>query len=242
MLPCVALSHQCSLRDRNVPKPSGKDPVGKFILKSYAPSNIRFGLHFNRYSKDIYTPVIRKEIREAPVTESNHYTVYLPSYSAEMLVSLLGSIPETRWQLFSKHNSKPVKHRNVVIKPISNDTFIKSVTSSRGVLCGAGFETPAEVLFLGKKLMVVPMRQQYEQQYNAAALKSLGIPVLRKLKKGSEEKIRDWVMSDFKIEIHYPDITEKIINRIFKMYVDGSMQKKKREKIPGKYKIPGLKT
>ncbi len=47
------------------------------------------------------------------------------------------------------------------------------------MLCGAGFETPAEALFLGKKLMVIPMKGQYEQHINAASLKELGIPVLK---------------------------------------------------------------
>jgi hypothetical protein len=35
------------------------------------------------------------------------------------------------------------------------------------------FETPAEALFLGKKLLVIPMTGQYEQECNAAALAAL---------------------------------------------------------------------
>jgi hypothetical protein len=33
-----------------------------------------------------------------------------------------------------------------------------------------------------KKLMVVPMKGQFEQQCNAAALKDMGIPVIKSLK------------------------------------------------------------
>ncbi len=79
------------------------------------------------------------------------------------------------------------------IAPINNDAFIKSLVTSTGVLCGAGFETPAEALFLKKKLMVIPMKGQYEQQCNAAALKEMGVPVLKKLKISKVEKIIDWV-------------------------------------------------
>ena len=62
------------------------------------------------------------------------------------------------------------------------------MASSTGVLCGAGFETPAEALYLGKKLMVIPMKSQLEQFYNAASLKQLGVPVLKKMKKSRPRK------------------------------------------------------
>jgi predicted glycosyltransferase len=49
---------------------------------------------------------------------------------------------------------------------------------SQGIITGGGFETPAEALFLGKKIMSIPIKGQYEQQCNAAALKTLGAKVL----------------------------------------------------------------
>ena len=88
------------------------------------------------------------------------------------------------------------------------------MASSEGVLCGAGFETPAEALYLGKKLMVVPMKRQYEQQCNAAALKKMGVPVIKSLKSKHLDKIKDWVGSEHKLELFYPDNTEKIIDRV----------------------------
>ncbi|MBN1415242.1 MAG: hypothetical protein JW973_09095 [Bacteroidales bacterium] len=236
-IPCIALSHQSALRDKNAPKPPFADAFGKFIINYYAPSNLQFGLHFGRYSKEIYTPVIRSEVREAEVTDAGHYTVYLPAYSDEILLKTLENIPEVRWHVFSKHCKKPVIQKHILIKPISNRAFIKSMASSQGVLCGADFETPAEALFMGKKLMVIPMKSQYEQQCNAVALRAMGVSVLKKLKKGKTDRIKKWVFSNYNIEVNYPDITEKIINRIFKMYVDGSMHKKKWKKIPRKFKI-----
>ena len=49
------------------------------------------------------------------------------------------------------------------------------------MLCGAGFETPAEALFLNKKLLVIPMKTQFEQKCNAQALKEMGVTVVKKL-------------------------------------------------------------
>jgi hypothetical protein len=86
------------------------------------------------------------------------------------------------------------------------------------VICGAGFETPAEALFLGKKLLVVPMKGQYEQQCNAAALKEMGVPVLKSFKPGKIDKIMAWVETGQLIMVNYPDETEKIINNIIAIH------------------------
>ena len=220
-IPCIALSHQSSLLDKNVPKPRYKDSLGNFILKNYAPASAHFGFHFSRYANNIYTPVIRKEIRNAENIDLGHYTVYLPAYEDKTIVKVLRKIPEADWQVFSKHNKQPLIIDNISINPVDSNAYLQSLTTSRGVLCGAGFETPAEAMFLGKKLMVVPMQNQYEQHYNAAALKTLGVPVIKKLRISKAEMIREWVNTDYKIEITYPDMTDRIINRIFEMYVKG---------------------
>ena len=224
-IPSVALSHQAAILNKNVPKPQKPDLLGRFILQNYAPASTKFGFHFSKYAKNIYTPVIRKEIRELKTEEKDHYTVYLPSYDDEAMVSFLRDFKDTRWQIFSKHNKKIIIDKNIEIYPISNEGFINSMASSRGVLCGAGFETPAEALFMGKKLMVIPMKNQYEQQCNAAALKAIGVPVIPKLKKKYSDAVNDWISSDYKIEIFYPDITEKIINTVFESYVGDILKK-----------------
>lgn len=229
-VPCISLSHQAALLNRNVPKPNKNDFFGKFILRNYAPSNVHFGLHFCKYSKNIFTPIIRREVREAQRQDREHYTVYLPAYDDKKLLKLLIQIDEVRWQVFSKHADRLSIIKNVEFYPISNQGFLQSIASSTGVLCGAGFETPAEALYLGKKLMVVPMQNQYEQLCNAEALKGMGIAVLSKLKQKHLDRVIDWVTSDFRIEINYPDNTEKIINELFESHIEDILKKNKWQK------------
>ena len=88
------------------------------------------------------------------------------------------------------------------------------MATSKGVLCGSGFETPAEALFMRKKLLVIPMKGQYEQQCNAAALKDMGVPVVKALKKKFIKDIINWVETDTIVEVNYPDITEQIIDKL----------------------------
>ncbi len=213
-LPCVGLSHQAAVLAEEAPAPDVTDMMGKLILKNYAPNTVQYGFHFKPYAKDIYTPVIRKQVREQVLETGDHYTVYLPSYDDRRLILKLSQFKNVKWDVFSKHNKKAFRSKNVSIQPIHNDKFIKSMATSAGVLCGAGFETPAEALFMKKKLLVIPMRNQYEQQLNAAALKDLGVPVIKSLKSKYDMVIGSWLENDRTVDVDYPDNTVEIIDRI----------------------------
>jgi uncharacterized protein (TIGR00661 family) len=210
-IPCISLSHQCALLSKKTPKPKNFDPMGEWLLNNYAPTDDRVGFHFERFDKFIYTPVIRSLVRETEIKERDHYTVYLPSYHDKKLLPLLGSIPHIRWHVFSKHTKKSYHMGKISVFPVDKEEFALSMTTAKGILCGAGFETPAEALYLKKKLMVVPMKSQLEQHYNASALKLLGVPVLKKVKKKYLDKITEWVETDAHVLVNYPDTTAEAV-------------------------------
>lgn len=211
---CISLSHQAAVLHKKAPQPKHIDLIGKAVLRKYAPTTAQYGFHFKAYDHNIFTPVIRGQIREQRLENKGHYTVYLPSYSDKRILKVLKQCGDAKWEVFSKHNKKIIRERNITIQPISNEDFIVSMASAEGVLCGAGFETPAEALFMKKKLLVIPMKGQYEQQCNAAALKDMGVPVIKKLKLKHVPKILDWVENGRKIQVNYPDITEQIVNKL----------------------------
>ena len=215
---CIGLSHQGAVVNKKAPKPVKKDVVGKAILKFYAPVTMQFGFHFENYDVNIFTPVIRNEIRNMPPLTLEHYTVYLPAYSDNRILKILTQIPGIYWHVFSKNAKEKYVRDNIEVHPINNSFFIQSLATCTGVLCGAGFETPAEALFLNKKLLVLPMKGQYEQQCNAAALNKLGIPVLKNLKNKQLDKINDWTQLNRSVGISYPDCTSHIIEEIFRYY------------------------
>ena len=92
------------------------------------------------------------------------------------------------------------------------------MASSHGVLCGAGFEAPAEALYLGKKLLVVPMKNQHEQHFNAASLKQLGVPVVKKVSKKNLEKIEEWIDTENRVEVNYEETARPSIERVLSLY------------------------
>lgn len=211
---CISISHQAAVLNKKAPRPDDVDIIGKAILKNYAPSDAKYGFHFKAFAENIFTPVIRSQVRHQPIENKGHYTVYLPAYDDKRILKVLKLCGDNRWQVFSKHNKLLAGYGNITIEPIDNESFIKSLASCKGVLCGAGFETPAETLFMKKKLMVIPMKGQYEQQCNAAALKEMGVPVLKSLKLKNIDRIMHWIETDTIIEVDYPDNTEEIINTI----------------------------
>lgn len=212
-IPCVGLSHQSALLSPLTPKPKNYDPVGDWIIRNYAPVSSYVGFHFSRFDKNIFTPVIRRRIRESPITDRGHYTVYLPAFDDRKLLPVLSKFPSIRWHVFSKHCARPYHVSKISVYPVNNEEFTASMTSATGVLCGAGFETPAEALYLGKKLLVVPMKRQYEQHYNAAALKQMGVPAIRKFKKKSIAKIGKWIDSARIVEAQYTDVAPEAVGQ-----------------------------
>lgn len=147
---CVGLSHQSALLSKKAPRPKVMDPFGEWMLRNYAPIDKYVGFHFEEYDKNIYTPVIRRAIRDARITDAGHYTVYLPAYDDKKLVKLLLKFPKVKWHIFSKHSTSAYHVGRISVFPVSGSDFVDSVVASTGVLCGAGFETPAEVLHMNK--------------------------------------------------------------------------------------------
>ncbi len=209
----VSLSHQASFKSKKVPRPNSVD-WGKLILSHYAPTTHHIGFHFERYDDYIYTPVIRSEIRALEATNLGHYTVYLPALSDQHLVKLLQQVPGTRWEVFSKHTQQTYSVGNVFVQPIHNEKFNASLASCEGLFTGGGFEGPAEALFLGKKLLIAPMKFQYEQQCNAYALKQFGIPIIWASTTNWLPIIKQFINEPQLHQFNFPDETAEIVAKV----------------------------
>lgn len=215
---CIGLSHQNAVLHPSAPKPDINDLLGKLILKRYAPANIKYGFNFKASLPTIFPPVIRAAIRNAEPTVKPHYTVYLPAYSNQQIQDVLSQIPDIEWQVFSKHSKNSYTVGNIHFQAVSLDGFTESFLTCTGLICTAGFEGPAEAIFMGKKLCVIPMKGQYEQYCNAAYLKSMGIKVLDHFTDSAPELI-DWIQNSKPLQITFPDLTKEILESILKKIV-----------------------
>jgi uncharacterized protein (TIGR00661 family) len=224
-VPCVSLSHQFAVLQPEAPKPFSSDWVGKMVMSNYAPVQSGIGFHFQKYSSHIFGPVIRQQVRDMEVSENNYITVYLPAYDNERIIKVLSNLPKEEWHVFSKHSTRDFRVGNIRISPIQNEAFLTSMAGSKAVLCGAGFETPAEALFLKKRLMVIPMKNQYEQQCNAAALAEMGIRTLKSLKKKYIPLIENWLEYSQVIPVDFQNETEAVVEKILTSFSPAAQEK-----------------
>ncbi len=216
-IPSVSLSHQCSFVSPNTPRPA-KWNYAEWLFKYYSPTTHHIGFHFEKYDDFIHTPVIRSEIRNLTTGNLGHYTVYLPAYDDKTLVKYLGQSTGVQWQIFSKRQKTPYQSGNIQIIPVNNEAFNTSLANCEGLLTGGGFEGPAEALFLQKKVMMIPMRGQFEQQCNALAASKMGVPVIHAIDDNFTAHINKWIKDDTKIWVDFPDETAQVIHDMIERY------------------------
>ncbi|MDO3640686.1 glycosyltransferase family protein [Mucilaginibacter sp. L3T2-6] len=218
-IPSVSLSHQCSFISKKTPRPASWS-FAEWLFKYYSPTTYHIGFHFERYDDFIHTPVIRSEIRNLKTSNLGHYTVYLPAYDDKLLVRELKKTNK-RWQIFSKRQKTHYIEGNVEVFPVNNLDFNSSLASCEGLLTGGGFEGPAEALFLQKKVMMIPMKGQYEQQCNALAASRLGVPVVHEIDERFIYHLNNWINDDKQVLVNFPDETAQIVDELVKKYARG---------------------
>ncbi len=214
----VSLSHQASFLSPLTPRPAKKKKFAELILKYYAPTTHHIGFHFKRYDNFIFTPVIREEIRNLKPQNHGYYTVYLPAVDDRLIVKYLHQLPDVQWQVFSKTHVSSFQYKNVLVQKIDNHVFKKSLKNCAGLFTGGGFESPAEALYLGKKLLLMPMKNQFEQTCNAAAAEALGVPLIKKIDDNLVPFLKQWVNTAQQIQIDFPNQTAEIIDEMIKKF------------------------
>lgn len=188
----VQFGHQASFQSNQTPRPNKKNMLGELVLKNFAKSTNYVGLHFQSYDDYIFSPVIKEEMMNQEVTDQKHVTVYLPAFQEECLKATFNQLPDIHFHWFLSSVKNSYTEGNITYFPIFQKLFNESLLSCHGLITGGGFETPSEALYLGKKLMSIPIKDHYEQECNAAALQKMGVTVLDSIDQTFATKIAQW--------------------------------------------------
>lgn len=180
-VPVLALSHQYAVTRPKAPKAKVFMPIGAFVLKHYAPVEKGIGFHFDRFDKNVLPPIIREDVRSQTNLMGKRILVYLPAYSSDKIQKVLERLPY-RFTVFHKEVKNDHENQNVRWKNINAEKFSASLLRAKAVISSAGFELPSECVHLGIPLIVIPIKGQYEQYCNAAALEELGVQKISSLK------------------------------------------------------------
>lgn len=214
----VQFGHQASFISKLTPRPERKSILGETIFKHYAPSPKHIGLHFESYDSFILPPIIKDEILQATPKDLKHITVYLPSFDKECLEKAFHKLQEQEFHWFLKEVKFKYKSGNITYYPVNQEDFNESMINCHGIITGGGFETPAEALYLKKKVLSIPILNHYEQECNAAALKQLGVSVIYEVGKEFELIIENWLNSDDKVPVIQANNVTETLQFLFDTY------------------------
>lgn len=214
-IPSVNFGHQASFLSSLTPRPATRSQAGEWILKNYARATHYVGLHFKSYDDFIFTPVIKKGILEATPTDRNYITVYLPSWCEPQLLEAFRPLRDLQFQVFSWQAREIRREGNITLLPVNKQRFNQSLIHCTGLITGGGFEAPAEAIHLGKKIITIPIRSQYEQQCNAAALEELGILKLKGIGDDFKGQLHHWLNERSVVRIDYSRSVDQSLERLF---------------------------
>jgi uncharacterized protein (TIGR00661 family) len=147
--------------------------------KKYLVINF-FKTHLKSERAVLAPPVVRPVITALTPSNAGHITIYWTTGTREdRLRHVLGRFPHQRFHIygFDKH----LDLGNCLFKERSTDGFLADLASSRGVVASAGFSLISECLYLGKKMLLLPLAGQYEQLVNARYVEKLGLGVWAKM-------------------------------------------------------------
>jgi uncharacterized protein (TIGR00661 family) len=207
----VGISNQVSYLSKKTPRPNKVSKIGELVYKNLVPVDEWYGLHYKKYDKNIYQPIISDEIINMRNINGDDIVVYLSSYSIEDIFRCLSSL-KFKFKVFHPDITYKIEVKNVTFYPISHDNFLLNLSMCGGVITNAGFGLTSECLYLGKKLYVIPIKKQYEQECNAVCLKDMGVTVGEL----SSTLIKTWYTKKYTPNIKINDSTIEIVDELIK--------------------------
>lgn len=216
-VPSIHFGHQASFQFAQTPRPAKKQLIAEWLMQHYVRATHQVGLHFLPYAPGIFPAILGDEVLNAQPMDHGHITVYLPAYPQEYLKIIFQASKDNCFHIFSKECKSVERKGNLVFHPVDKNLFSHSLVHCHGLICGAGFETPAEALHLGKKLLVIPIRGHYEQLCNAAAVSALGAVSMHSVSRDFHSYFMIWLNAPPPARIDYSGAAEKAIRHILSL-------------------------
>ncbi len=161
----------------------GKEREDFLLAKTVAHSMVPGAMHYivttffrppiARGGTTLVPPIVRPEIVDARSVRGDHLVVY--SSGDDALIEALRSAG-MRCLVYGMRGGpeKAVTDGNLEFRPQSGQDFVEALRTARGVIAGGGFSLLSEAVYLGKPILSIPLRGQFEQVLNARYTEALG--------------------------------------------------------------------
>ncbi|MBN3582872.1 glycosyltransferase [Algoriphagus aestuarii] len=148
----------------------------------------------------VVPPLLRSEVKKLEVSSGDLFLAYMVNSGyAEEILAFAKKHPQIKIRAYwdkKDVNETEFPLPNLSLHRVHDQHFLQDMASCRGLVCTAGFESVCEAMYLGKPVMVIPVKGQYEQACNAidTAKTQAGI--------ASETfdflKLEQWIQSGFR--------------------------------------------
>jgi uncharacterized protein (TIGR00661 family) len=118
----------------------------------------------------LFPPILRSEVLATKPASGEHVLVYVTSPSPD-LVKLLKQV---RAKFLAYGFGADGQDGNILFKKPSMEVFLSDLAGCKAIIANAGFSLVSEALHLGKPYLAVPVKNQFEQIFNAYYLDQTG--------------------------------------------------------------------
>jgi uncharacterized protein (TIGR00661 family) len=178
-LPIIAIDNQHAITNTVVSLPRGfrRDVAAvRLVTRMMTPhADAYFVLSFfpapvKRRNTFLFPPIVRQEVLSAKPQTGDYVLVYVTSPAKE-LAALLRQV---RCKFIAYGFGIEGQEGNVLFKKPSMDGFLHDLAGAKAVIANAGFSLVSEALYLGKPYLAMPVKNQFEQTFNAYYVDKLG--------------------------------------------------------------------
>lgn len=178
----VCIAHQYIYLHPDFEFPEGNE-IDRFLIKYYTKlTTIRssknlalsfYNLHIKNENVIIVPPLLRKEIFKLESKQEDFFLVYLVNNGYfEEIIEWHKTNQNIKIHCFTDNAEKIKSNYNynkekIIVHAINDTLFLEMMSKAKGIASTAGFESVCEAMYLGKPVMMVPIKGHYEQFCNS---------------------------------------------------------------------------
>jgi uncharacterized protein (TIGR00661 family) len=171
-LPVISIDNQHIMTHFKVAMPPGyraDATASKMLVRMMTPYASQylvtsfFDAPSLRRNSELVPPILRQQILDAVPSSDGPILVYVTS-PAPQLTKLLASV---RAEFIAYGFNREGREGNILYKKPSFETFFDDLVRAEAIIANAGFSLVTEALHLGKPYLAMPVKNQFEQIFNA---------------------------------------------------------------------------
>jgi uncharacterized protein (TIGR00661 family) len=178
-LPVIAIDNQHAITNATVSLPRGfkRDVAAvKLVTRLMTPHADAylvlsfFSAPVKKRNTLLFPPILRQEVLSAKPNTGDCVLVYVTSPARELAALL----KQVRGKFVAYGFGIEGQEGNILFKKPSMAAFLRDLAGAKAVIANAGFSLVSEALYLGKPYLAMPVKNQFEQTFNAYHVDTLG--------------------------------------------------------------------